>query len=173
MSGYSGYSKSNNAINAEYRGLMTGSNAAKWLRAQGKRYKGTTATLIKECVPFAEWHHTSKMYNKTKYYDLVEVFSHRKLISDILKNQQSHLYPRCNVRYLHWEGTKSHPICKEIKLQNCIVLDKGGATVTIITPDDQRLIKNKTTNGFYFEVASSTGEILVQKSNQTIKFSEA
>lgn len=68
MAGYAhDYSKSNNAVDAEARGLMTATQTAQHLRAQG--YKGTTAKAVSELVPAEEWHHSSKMYNRVNYYD--------------------------------------------------------------------------------------------------------
>jgi hypothetical protein len=61
MAGYSGYSKSNNAIDAESRGLMTASQCGKAL--------GIPSKCIKKNLEPVEWHHTSKFFNETDYYD--------------------------------------------------------------------------------------------------------
>jgi len=60
MAGYAGYSMSNNAVDAYDRGLAPLSKVA--------RPKGVTTTAVAAFVPAAEWHHTSKRYNKTKFY---------------------------------------------------------------------------------------------------------
>ena len=62
MAGYSGHSKSNNAIDAERQGLMTASAAAKALKV--------SAAAVKDVLTPSEWHHTSKCFNKTSYYDI-------------------------------------------------------------------------------------------------------
>lgn len=62
MAGYYGYSKSNNALAAEENGMLPLS-----------RISGAPRWAIKlagELQGADEWHHTSKMYNKTYYYDV-------------------------------------------------------------------------------------------------------
>ena len=61
MAGYDGYSKSNNAFKAEEDGFMTLTNLAKLLKCKSNQIKGVLEP--------DEWHHTSKFYNKTNYYD--------------------------------------------------------------------------------------------------------
>lgn len=68
MAGYSGYSKSNNALAAEADGLMVASVAAKCMRGLG--VKGCTAKAIAAAFEPSEWHHSSKMYNSVDYFDL-------------------------------------------------------------------------------------------------------
>ena len=68
MSGYDGFSKSNNAVAAEAAGLMTATAAAKELRAQG--VAGCTAADVREALRWTERHHTSSHYNMTPYYDV-------------------------------------------------------------------------------------------------------
>lgn len=72
MAGYNwAEGKSNNAVDAEERGLATATATAKACRAAG--HKGATSAFIKECALADEWHHTSKMFNKTNYYDVAAV----------------------------------------------------------------------------------------------------
>ena len=59
MAGYSGYSKSNNALDAEADGLFPASKL---------KLKGVTAVKVREFFEPWEWHHTSKNYNRTNYY---------------------------------------------------------------------------------------------------------
>lgn len=61
MAGYRGWSKSNNAYNAEGEGRLTATALARRLRC---RSSAITALL----TPI-EWHHTSSWYNETNYYD--------------------------------------------------------------------------------------------------------
>lgn len=66
MAGYDWcHGKSNNAILAENSGLMTATQCARFLRQMG--FKGCTSKAVADLVPEEEWHHTSKMYNKTSY----------------------------------------------------------------------------------------------------------
>lgn len=67
MAGYSGYSKSNNAVAAEQNGMLPLS-----------RITGATRWAIKlagELVGPEEWHHTSKHYNETDYYDVARIMA--------------------------------------------------------------------------------------------------
>jgi len=66
MAGYLGYSKSMNAVSAEADGLMTATEFAKWLKPY---IKGVTSKDVAFILTPAEWHHTSKFYNRTNYYD--------------------------------------------------------------------------------------------------------
>ncbi|WP_186314711.1 hypothetical protein [Corynebacterium glyciniphilum] len=73
MAGYNwGAGKSNNAVGAEARGLATATETAKAAREAGHR--GVTSAFINESAPTTgEWHHTSKMFNRTYYYDPEEI----------------------------------------------------------------------------------------------------
>lgn len=75
MSGYYGFSKSNRAIKAEQEGKMTATAMSFWLRSKGKRYKGCNSSVIKAALFPCEFHHTSKYYNKTNYYDPRDLLS--------------------------------------------------------------------------------------------------
>ena len=61
MSGYAGYAKSNNAVNAEGQGRFPASVLAKKL--------GVPTAAIRALIEPDEWHHTSKKYNQTPYFD--------------------------------------------------------------------------------------------------------
>jgi len=80
MAGYQDFSKSNNAVEAEAQGLkplrlMTLNDLRQAGWAESKAF---AIWLAKEDFWSAsEWHHTSKMYNRTDYYDpthLVELW---------------------------------------------------------------------------------------------------
>lgn len=60
MAGYQGYSKSNNAIDAEATGAATATALARELKCSSA---AITANLHAD-----EWHHTSAKYNRTDYY---------------------------------------------------------------------------------------------------------
>lgn len=65
MAGYHNYSMSNNAVGAYSRGLLPTSKAAKvW------GFKDTKS--LRACVHSSEWHHTSKEYNCTDFFDVEE-----------------------------------------------------------------------------------------------------
>lgn len=68
MYGYVGYSKSKRAVAAEDEGRLPISRAvAVVASAVGCTRKVARAAL--ESLGPCEWHHTSKIYNKTMYYD--------------------------------------------------------------------------------------------------------
>ena len=68
MAGYDGYSKSNNALGAESRGIYPLTQAIKVVaNATASTLKAARAAL--KAVGSSEWHHTSKMYNETQYYN--------------------------------------------------------------------------------------------------------
>lgn len=84
MSGYCGYSMSNNAIDAYLCGEMP---LSKWLKADlidaiedvledkaniVKFKKLTVKQLKKHFLTRTSWHHTSKMYNETDFYSIDE-----------------------------------------------------------------------------------------------------
>ncbi len=58
MAGYNGFSMSNNAVEAYNNGLVPAS-----------KIKGMPAVLVTEWCEAGEWHHTSKHYNRTNFYD--------------------------------------------------------------------------------------------------------
>jgi hypothetical protein len=69
MAGYNwAAGKSNNALRAESEGKMTATAFAKWVR-RWRRYAGCTAADVAGALPASEWHHTSKFFNRTCYYD--------------------------------------------------------------------------------------------------------
>lgn len=65
MAGYHNFSMSNNAVDAYHRGLLPASKAA---REFG--FKSTAA--LRSCVRSGEWHHTSKKFNATDFFDVME-----------------------------------------------------------------------------------------------------
>ena len=69
MSGYAGYSKSNNAIAAEESGMLPLTRATRAVACQaGCTQKVARAALL--AIGSSEWHHTSKHFNPTDYYDV-------------------------------------------------------------------------------------------------------
>lgn len=67
MAGYQGYSKSNNAVMAEEEGKFPLTKAIKELAKEAGITQKKARAILKELGP-TEWHHTSKMYNRTDYY---------------------------------------------------------------------------------------------------------
>ena len=68
MAGYDGYSKSNNAVDAEADGRYPLTKAARIVaRETGVTIK--EARRILQELGTGEWHHSSKFYNAVNYYD--------------------------------------------------------------------------------------------------------
>lgn len=99
MAGYSGYSKSNNAVDAEERGLLVASRLAAWVRkAGGRRYRGLTARDIEARLRYAEWHHASCKFNIVNYYDPLSLASACNREALVIaaahrRNEKPRLYP--------------------------------------------------------------------------------
>jgi len=68
MSGYNGYSKSNNAVEAEDCGRYPMTTAVKIVAQEAGCIQKEARKALEE-IGHCEWHHTSKKYNVTYYYD--------------------------------------------------------------------------------------------------------
>ena len=66
--GYIGHSRSVRSAAAIAEGKMTATDFAKWAR-RFARYRGCTAADVAAALESTEWHHTSKRFNRTNYYD--------------------------------------------------------------------------------------------------------
>jgi len=78
MAGYSGYSKSNNALAAEEDGRWPMTVARK-IVAKKTGLKVAEAQQLLEKLHTGEYHHTSKRYNATRYYDTVHAIEYHRL----------------------------------------------------------------------------------------------
>ena len=74
MAGYNGYSKSNNAVMAEANGRYPMTQAVKVVRAATSLSVKVTKERL-EALWGGEWHHSSKMYNRVKYYDAEQLIA--------------------------------------------------------------------------------------------------
>lgn len=161
MAGYNEYSKSNNAIAAERDGRFPASRIARIL--------GVPAAFISDCCAFAsggEWHHTSKFYNTTAYYDVAHIRAwidgdadtvedRGETFADALaawraaqKAKGEKRHEGCRVRWLEWGGTRSHPRATERVEDGCVVVDGGGKFVAITLPSGASFKKGRDTRGF-------------------------
>lgn len=69
MAGYNwACGKSNNAVRAERAGKLTATAFAAWVR-RWKRFAGCRAADVANALDPCEWHHTSKFFRTTNYYD--------------------------------------------------------------------------------------------------------
>lgn len=118
MAGYSGFSKSNNAIAAEEQeGKFPATTLARML--------GVSVQAIKELLQPSAWHHTSKMYNKTDYYSMEDAEEIIDQLKAFKVEKPAEVSYRADVRWLTWGGTKSHPKAIEHKAEDIEVVEKG------------------------------------------------
>lgn len=145
MNGYKGLSKSWNAIAAEKAGKYPASVVADFLKIPTE--------LVRQHIKPCEWHHTSKMYNKTLYYSLEEArnfFSSSKG-RDILREYEAPkevAHESCLVEWLEWRARR--PTVK--REYGCRVVQKG-SMVTIFFQNGQSIVKKMGSKGFSFRAA--------------------
>jgi len=125
--------KSQRAVFAEYRGLMTATQLGKKL--------GVSAKSVRAVLCAEEWHHTSKMYNKTDYYNPESVCDEdiakmKAIDAEARKAKKAQpVTKRCNVEYVEWTGTRNRPHKHEIVLTDVDVdFLPGSDFVVIHTP---------------------------------------
>lgn len=124
MSGYYGFSMSNNAVSAYNCGEMPFS---KWLKrdlidaiedmledkAYITKFKKLTVKQLKKYFLYkSSYHHTSKMYNKTNFYQINEVAVNQFLEGEleIVNEEQAQKEQKemIEIEYPVWGGTKRH-----------------------------------------------------------------
>ena len=118
MSGYSGFSKSNNAAWAENDGLFSASILAKKL--------GVKAGAIKALLAPSEWHHTSKFFNKTDCYSYdvaLEIIDRLRAWNE--PEKEFIVFEGCSGRFLQWSGTRNYPRAAEIAFTGIRATKKG------------------------------------------------
>jgi len=136
MAGYNGYSKSNNAIEAEERGLMTASAIANIVG------HGATAAGVKTVLTPVEWHHTSCHYNCTDYFDYdgdrdAEIVAASKATGDRY---------RANVVFVEWTGSRRHPRANTYRYEGIGVIETG-EWYTFYLPDGSKKRKKVYSTG--------------------------
>jgi hypothetical protein len=155
MSGYHGYSMSNNALAAYDSGLVP-----------AYKVPGVPAALVKaHCTP-REWHHASKAYNRVNFYDPAEVRALFGLEAheEVKPNTQAvaalaafkagnrnkgKVYENCHVEWIDWTGSLKRPVATARAMDGCKVTVKG-QTATVTLPTGKVMVKRLTTRGFSF-----------------------
>jgi len=140
MAGYDGFSKSNNAIEAEEGGRFPVSKLAKRLGVKTKAIKA----LMEPC----EYHHTSKMYNYTDFYDeddAMEIIDELKAWKEPAKTEIKH--EGCRGEYLEWRGSRKRSVATKIEFKGILAIEKGD-WFTLFFQDGTKKRKKKNTNGF-------------------------
>jgi hypothetical protein len=155
MSGYNWFSKSNNAIAAEANGRFPASECAKrlgvpveFVRAQGS----------------SEWHHTSKQYNCTEFFDLDSIREHLETDEGLAqldaiksklkakKTANEAVHAPADVKWLEWGGTRNHPKATKMSASGATVTDRGGKFVEVKLASGQTFRKGRDTRGFEVSV---------------------
>ena len=140
MAGYFEFSKSNNAIAAEEDGRYPATQLAKRL--------GVTTQAIKATLEPCEWHHTSKMYNKTDYYDMEEAIDRIDELKAFRPAKASEIvHENCTVHFVEWSGTQRRPKATEHTLKSVKVVEKGSFLTFEFQGKPKK--KKKGANGFY------------------------
>lgn len=128
MSGYYGFSMSNNARAAYADGLKPFS---KWTKteliekalefgADKSATKLTVAELRTELLRYAEWHHTSSHFNATDFYKIDENSADKltaERVNQIIKSRAPKKRKgktaiqriKATVNYVYWTGSQKHP----------------------------------------------------------------
>ena len=135
------FSKSINAAQAENFGIYSLTQSAKLL--------GVSPEAIKENMGPDEWHHTSKYYNRTDYYNiqlLLEIkngtanytpedneYEQLEEARELLEKLKAYKKPKLTenkyfaekVKYVIWSGTRNFPKATEYVFENIEVVEKG------------------------------------------------
>jgi len=166
MAGYKGYSKSNNAVEAEANEQYPASVLAKKLKVPTAAVKA----ILRPCA----WHHTSKMYNSTDYYDgslllilaagiadtrdysleEIEELNHtKKQLASLRawrapKTRANKTWKGCRVDWLEWGGSRRNPKATERSAEHCTVEWNGGAFCVVTFSDGSTMRKKTSCRGF-------------------------
>ena len=142
--GYVDFSKSERAVEAEERGLLTAGKLAKKL--------GVDTDTVKEYLRPAEWHHVSSLYTPTDYFDETELLAAASDDADaepeareLLTEMREHSRRRRGkgprtftaevVEWLEWTGTRNHPHAETQCARNVqVTISASGKTAVIHTP---------------------------------------
>jgi len=148
LPGYSNFSKSNNAVEAENAGLFSASKIAKIIGG------GATAAGVRAVLQPVEWHHTGCWYNSTDYYRLSDAEDRRDSIIKKSKNETVIKHGYYYVEWIEWGGTRRHP--RGVKHSGTYQCTIKGRFITIHTPEGD-VKKRIDSRGTYF-VEQEEGE---------------
>lgn len=157
-SGYSGYSMSNNAVEAYDRGEMPLSKWSKTeiLNALGNAYDQETVEEAKKLnaselrdmfLTKTGYHHTGKFYNSTNFYIFDDYRDKNETLEEIRSSVQYNkrmkelakktpkVKPKKEIKYAHvgyteWEGTRKHP--KPVYKTGVAKYEKNGDKVSLV-----------------------------------------
>lgn len=138
MSDYCGYSKSNNAVDAESEGRYPLTEATKRVAIELKITQ-KQARHILETSGTGEWHHTGSYFNKTDYYDVASIVEAVRdgEIKIPEKQKTVKLAPIVLtgiVEWIEWRGSRNHPIRVDYK-QKATITYISGAVMASVHPE--------------------------------------
>jgi hypothetical protein len=154
MAGYDyEYWKSNNALLAEEKGYMTKSQLAKKLKV--------SPAIIEKHLDPVEWHHTSKFYNFTNYYDpedvTPELLEQMKAESKKKAQEKAQEIELQNpvIEFEEWQGSRNYGRYVKYVAKPEKAIIKGSF---IYFQYRGQIIKKKI-NGNHIEIKTSNNEI--------------
>jgi hypothetical protein len=112
-----------------------------------------------------EWHHTSKHFNCTDYFDVEEIADHLETPEGLAqlaeikagiavkKAKPAIVHENAEVAWLEWGGTRAHPRAYEMKVSGATVTDRGGKFVEVRLADGKTFRKGRDTRGFEVRVS--------------------
>ncbi len=140
MAGYDGFSKSNNALSAESRGLCTAGVVA-------RKFK-VSAAAVESVLRPREWHHVSKFFTAKNYYDLDDISESdvEKMKRFDAENAATDGEFRATISWLEWAGTRKHPTATNFVATGTVTKKKS--TYKIRLDAGREFTKREGTRGF-------------------------
>lgn len=174
MAGYDGFSMSNRAKQAYEDGIVPASVIAKQI-GRGATAKGVAHVLVPK-----EWHHTSKTFQRTEFYDLAgeiakwaetrakSIDQAKREIEDLIVaaskvSRVKVTHENCDVEWLEWEGGFKHPRAVEAYAAGCRVIETGGQFVLVEFTTGKTMKKRRDCRGFCVFNSANTIRIVNDK----------
>lgn len=161
MAGYNGFSKSNNAINAEKNNVFPLTVAIKELATQAKITQKQAKAVLLE-IGETEWHHTSKFYTRTPYYCVFSAMAFVKEngVPEILNSAFKKSEITADIEYLEWGGSRKHPTARKVEIKNAKI-ERISEKFCLINGDIKKGLDTKgfKINGFYPNLYFQNAEI--------------
>jgi uridine phosphorylase len=154
-------------------------------KVPASKIPGVPAKLVREFCGGGEWHHTSKFYSETGFYNPLEVRvafglevderteeqlredgedrfePNPAAIAALAAHKQNKpaavVHENCTVSWLEWSGSRNHPRCQEREEAGCRVVIQG-QTATVTLPSGKTMVKRLATREF--KVSGPGGEVI-------------
>ena len=134
MTGYNGYSKSNNAVAAEAEGRFPLSRAVPIVA----KAAAVTAKVAREAllaIGSHEWHHSSKKFNRVGYYDTAVALVWLRHRPDVAKLEAASFHAKLNAcfgRHPGQSGTSCAALGAELDAAYASIQAETGVKVGVI-----------------------------------------